>query len=582
MNPDRRLAPGSPPGRRRCAARRSAPAARDDAGDDAALGDDDDATTPTVGDQKVQAARGGFDPAALRRRRASVVTIISIFGDRRGRGRGGPGRAGLGLRIYDEGEIVTNAHVVTDAVETGGGGGEHQRGRRGLRRVRRSQPGPGRDRRLRPGRRHRADQGRAGRARPRPDRVRRLRATVEVGDPVAAIGSPFGQEQSLSTGIVSATDRSIESLTQFRIDGAIQTDASINPGNSGGPLIGADGKVIGVNQQINTTSGGNEGVGFAIPSNLVQRSVEDLRDDGEAEYAYIGVKSQPLYPQLAEELGIDAPTGSLISEVVPDGPADEPGCRAATRAPTQIRFQAGQVNRRRRDRRRRRRASSSAENDLSRLIAAKRPGETVTLRSSATARSRRSTSSSGARPEQLIVRRATRAPRGWSSSSPALREEVLPALGRAEGREHAGDGAGGDVTFAIDERAEARMEEFLAERAPDVAFYSEDRGMVDPGGEPAWVLVVDPIDGTRPAMAGLESACVSVAAARLDGEPAMGDVEVGCVIEIKSRARVPRGAGRGRRAGAATLVPDSRRADVLDLRLSRAARRADGDRPRQS
>lgn len=118
-----------------------------------------------------------------------------------------------------------------------------------------------------------------------------------------------------------------------------------------------------------------------------------------------------------------------------------------------------------------------------------------------------------------------------------LREEVLPELGRAAGREHAGGGAGGDVTFAIDERAEARMEAFLAERAPDVAFYSEDRGMVSPGGEPAWVLVVDPIDGTRPALAGLESACVSVAAARLDGEPAMGDVEVGCVVEIKSGAR---------------------------------------------
>lgn len=118
-----------------------------------------------------------------------------------------------------------------------------------------------------------------------------------------------------------------------------------------------------------------------------------------------------------------------------------------------------------------------------------------------------------------------------------LREEVLPELGRAAGREHSGDGAGGDVTFAIDERAEARMEEFLAERAPDVAFYSEDRGMVTPGGEPRWVLVVDPIDGTRPAMAGLESACVSVAAAPLDGEPTMADVEVGCVIEIKSGAR---------------------------------------------
>lgn len=118
-----------------------------------------------------------------------------------------------------------------------------------------------------------------------------------------------------------------------------------------------------------------------------------------------------------------------------------------------------------------------------------------------------------------------------------LRAEVLPELGRPRGREHAGDGAGGDVTFAIDERAEARMEAFLAERAPEVAFYSEDRGMVTPGGEPCWVLVVDPIDGTRPALAGLESACVSVAAAPLDGEPTMADVEVGCVVEIKSGAR---------------------------------------------
>ncbi len=114
---------------------------------------------------------------------------------------------------------------------------------------------------------------------------------------------------------------------------------------------------------------------------------------------------------------------------------------------------------------------------------------------------------------------------------------MLPELGRTEGRKHEGDGAGGDVTFAIDERAEARMEEFLAEHAPDVAFYSEDRGMVKPGGEPRWVLVVDPIDGTRPAMAGFESACVSVAAAPLEGDPTMADVEVGCVIEIKSGAR---------------------------------------------
>src|SRR5919198_3567356 len=116
----------------------------------------------------------------------------------------------------------------------------------------------------------------------------------------------------------------------------------------------------------------------------------------------------------------------------------------------------------------------------------------------------------------------------------ALREEVAPELGRHSGREHAGAGAGGDVALAIDERAEAFMERFLAERAPEVAFYSEDRGLVSPGGSPEWVLVVDPIDGTRPAMAGFEAACVSVAAARLDNEPTLADVEVGCVAEIKA------------------------------------------------
>jgi S1-C subfamily serine protease len=146
---------------------------------------------------------------------------------------------------------------------------------------------------------------------------------VAVGEPVAAIGSPFGQEQSLSTGIVSATDRSIESLTQFNIDGAIQTDASINPGNSGGPLLDADGTVIGIDQQINTTSGGNEGVGFALPIDLARRSIAALREDGEVEYAYLGVETRPLYPQLAERLDIDAATGALVTGVEEGSPADE-------------------------------------------------------------------------------------------------------------------------------------------------------------------------------------------------------------------------------------------------------------------
>lgn len=135
----------------------------------------------------------------------------------------------------------------------------------------------------------------------------------------------------------------------------------------------------------------------------------------------------------------------------------------------------------------------------------------------------------------------------------ALRSHVLPALGSHAGRATAGSGAGGDLTFEIDRQAEAFLEQFLHDRAPGVAFYSEDRGLVlpDPDNEgrrsgpdaphrhrdEMTVLVIDPIDGTRPAMAGLESCCVSIAAAPLgDGRPTMGDVQMGCIVEIKSGA----------------------------------------------
>jgi len=131
-----------------------------------------------------------------------------------------------------------------------------------------------------------------------------------------------------------------------------------------------------------------------------------------------------------------------------------------------------------------------------------------------------------------------------------LREELTGELGAHQGREHVGADGGrgesGDVTFAIDERAEALMEEFLAERAPEVAFYSEDRGMVSPAGrDPEMVLIVDPIDGTRPALAGFEASCVSVAAAPLGEEPTMGDVVAGCIIEIKSGAAFVAERGKG-------------------------------------
>jgi myo-inositol-1(or 4)-monophosphatase len=145
----------------------------------------------------------------------------------------------------------------------------------------------------------------------------------------------------------------------------------------------------------------------------------------------------------------------------------------------------------------------------------------------------------------------------------ALREQVLPALGSHAARSHAGDAEGGDVTFAIDADAEEFLEDFLGRRAPEVAFYSEDRGLV---GSPDadHVLIVDPIDGTRPALAGFESACVSVAAAALGGgEPCMGDVEVGVVVEIKSGARFVAARGEGVRSDAPVALSANEDLDRL-------------------
>ena len=128
-------------------------------------------------------------------------------------------------------------------------------------------------------------------------------------------------------GVISALDRNIESLTRFGIGDAIQTDAAINPGNSGGPLLDAQGRVIGINAQIKSQSGGGEGVGFAVPVDAVRRSLRELRDDGRVEYGYLGVQSLILWPQLAERLGIDADAGALVR-----GRARQPGRRRGLEA----------------------------------------------------------------------------------------------------------------------------------------------------------------------------------------------------------------------------------------------------------
>src|SRR5919107_3832773 len=126
---------------------------------------------------------------------------------------------------------------------------------------------------------------------------------------MAAIGSPFGERQSLSIGVISALDRTIQSLTKFDIGDAVQTDAAINPGNSGGPLLDAQGRVIGINAQIKSQSGGGEGVGFAIPVDAVRRSLRELRESGRVDYGYLGVSTLSVWPQLAEKHGLDARSG---------------------------------------------------------------------------------------------------------------------------------------------------------------------------------------------------------------------------------------------------------------------------------
>jgi S1-C subfamily serine protease len=161
--------------------------------------------------------------------------------------------------------------------------------------------------------------------------------SIAVGEPVAAIGSPFGERQSLSIGVISAIDRNIESLTRFQIGDAIQTDAAINPGNSGGPLLDARGRVLGINAQIKSQSGGGEGVGFAIPVDAVRRSLRELRREGRVDYGYLGVQTLALWPQLAERLDLEARDGALIQEIEDGSPAEEAGLRAGD---DEIEFQA--------------------------------------------------------------------------------------------------------------------------------------------------------------------------------------------------------------------------------------------------
>ena len=158
---------------------------------------------------------------------------------------------------------------------------------------------------------------------------------VRVGDPAIAIGNPFGLDETVTTGIVSALQRQIQAPNGFQISDVIQTDASINPGNSGGPLLDGAGRVIGINSQIVTGgSRGSVGIGFAVPINTAKEVIPQLKENGKVDRAYLGITTMDA-DAVPDDIRLPAPAGALVQDVVDGGPADEAGLRAGR---TQVRI----------------------------------------------------------------------------------------------------------------------------------------------------------------------------------------------------------------------------------------------------
>jgi S1-C subfamily serine protease len=155
-------------------------------------------------------------------------------------------------------------------------------------------------------------------------------SALRVGDPVVAIGNPFGFDDTVTTGIVSALGREIQAPNNFSIDHTIQTDAAINPGNSGGPLLDQHGHVIGINSQIATGGAGkgSVGIGFAIPINLAKKVLPTLIKSGKVAHAYIGITTAPIDPTTVHDLNLPVSRGALVQAVEPGSPAETAGIQA--------------------------------------------------------------------------------------------------------------------------------------------------------------------------------------------------------------------------------------------------------------
>ena len=255
---------------------------------------------------------GGLDVAGLYESTRSGVVFVEA------RGQGPGGASGSGFLVDDQGSIVTNEHVVDNAEEVDvrfGEDGDPVNAKvagtdastdLALLKI---DPSKADGKPLQLGS---SDQ-------------------VRVGEPVIAIGSPFGLRGTVTSGIVSGLGREIQSPNGFTIDNVVQTDAAINPGNSGGPLIDERGRVIGVNAQIASSSRSNSGVGFAIPIDTAKDVIPELRRSGEVKRAYLGVSTAEVDSEIARELKLPVDRGALIQTVVRGGPADDAGLRGGNR-----------------------------------------------------------------------------------------------------------------------------------------------------------------------------------------------------------------------------------------------------------
>ena len=276
-------------------------------------GDTGSSGRTAVPTQTAATPSGGLDVAGLYERTRSGVVFVEA------RGAGPGGASGSGFLVDDDGSILTNQHVIDDSEEVDVRFGED--GDPVDARVTGTDPSTdlallkidsddidGRP--LRPG----------------------SSSDVGVGEPVIAIGSPFGLRGTVTAGIVSGLEREIRSPNGFTIDEVVQTDAAINPGNSGGPLIDERGRVIGVNAQIASSGNrSNSGVGFAIPIDTAKEVIPELRRSGEVKRAYLGVSSADVDPDVARELSLPTDRGALVQSVVRGGPADDAGLRGGER-----------------------------------------------------------------------------------------------------------------------------------------------------------------------------------------------------------------------------------------------------------